>query len=427
MKKVICLLFILQIINIYAEPIDISLDTALDMATRNNIDIKRAVLELEGKRRGKDTAYNVFFPTISGNTGLSRSNTEPLESTGMTDTNFFAGYTASFSFTPALFNAITLLKRDYELGEITYAKAIKSTETNVKEIFYNLILLKEQISLLEDNLKTIENRYEQMKINYSGGLVSELELLQLQVSFENFKPELNTVNNTYNSILLNFKTLLGIPLDQEISIIGEIEPEINELSAKDAFDLALLNNKDLQAVYKYKEIFEAQKKTKKAQNFLPIINISYSGSTMLNDPFEDDRFDLDNFTDDGGALQFSVVYYFNALFPNSKERMEIEAIDRSIEDTNLQNEALSDGLKLQITNYISILNNSVKIQEGLKLTVLLAKKSLGQVQQAYDAGTTQLIDVESAENEYKKSRLELLKEKFNYANNLIRLEAIILP
>ncbi len=425
MKKLaIIMLLMSTVTSVFAETVSVDLDTALTLAKKNNIEIKRAVLNLDGKRRDKDTAYNVFYPKVSGNSALSRSNTDPSD---YSDINLLAGYTASFNFTPALFNAITLLKRDYELGEISYTKAVKSMETNVKEIFYNLILLKEQISLLEDNLKTIQNRYEQMKTNYSAGLVSELELLKIQVSYENFKPELNSINNTYNSILLNFKTTLGIPLDQDISIVGKIEPEINEFSVEDAYELALLNNSDLKSINKLKQFFEAQKKTIFSQKFLPVLNISYSGSTGLNDPFGDDMFKMDNFSDDSGALSFSVIYSFNALFPNSKERIELEKIDRSIMDTDLQVDSLNSGLKLQITNYISILNNSIKIQEGLKLTVLLAEKSLGQVKQAYDAGTSKLIDVESAENEYKKSRLELLKEKFNYTHNLLKLEAIISP
>lgn len=425
----IIILLISTVTSVFAETMIIDINTAVTLAKKNNIDLKRAALSLEGKRRDKVTAYNVFYPEIDGSATFAKSNLEPDPVDGYTasDTNLILGYSASFNFTPALFNAITLLKRDYQLGEISYEKVHKSIETNIKEIFYNLILIKEQISLLEDNLSNIENRYDQMKTNYNAGIVSELELLKVQVSYENFKPELNSINNTYNSILLNFKTLLGIDLDQEVFINGVIEPEINTLTVADAIDLALLNNSDLKSINKYTQFFDAQKKSTFSRDFLPLINISYSQSRILNDPFGDNRFKEDNFFDDTGKLSVSILYSLHSLFPNSSARMEQRKIEQSIKDTELQGEALIDGLKLQITNYISVLNNSIKIQEGLKFTVLLAEKSLGQVKQAYDAGTAKLIDVESAENEYKKSRLELLKEKFNYTHNLLNLEAIISP
>ncbi len=80
---------------------------------------------------------------------------------------------------------------------------------------------------------------------------------------------------------------------------------------------------------------------------------------------------------------------------------------------------------LQLTNHIATINNSVSIQKGLELTVSLAEKSLNKVHQAYKAGTAQLLEVENAQNEYKKARLELLKEKFNYTNTMLDIDSII--
>jgi len=416
MKKIITVLLLLISLPLMS----IDLDTALSLAKENNIQLKREGLKLDEKRRSKDTAYNVFFPKINGMGTYSRKNSDPnMES-------FTVGYSASLDFTPALFNGITVLIKDYELGQIGYAKVIKSINSNVKEIFYNIILIKEQISLLEDNLKTTKERYEQMKKNYEAGLVSEYELLKVQVSYENFKPELNSVRNTYNSILLNFKTLLGIPLEKEITIEGTIEPTINNITVDEAYNLALVNNSDIQIMDKYEELFDFQKKSTFSFNFLPIIRFSYGQSSTLIDPFGSD-FNLNNFGDDTGSFSITASYPIHNLFPNSSARLDLENIDRSITDIKLQKKALIDGLKMEISNYISILDNSVRIQEGLELTVMLAQKSLSQVKQAYWAGTAQLIDVESAENEYKKSRLELLKEKYNYTHNLISLETIISP
>lgn len=423
MNKIIFIFLTICMTSIYAgDSKQIDIEEAITLAKSNNIDLKVAALNLQEKRRGKDTAYNVFYPSISGSGTLSRSNTDPEI---YSDNNMLLGYDASFNFTPALFNAITLLKKDYELGEISYAKAVKTLEINIKEIFYNLILLEEQISLLEDNLKTIKNRYELTKINYDAGLVSELELLQIQVSYENFKPEINTINNIYNTTVMNFKNILGVDLNQDIIIDGEINPIVKELNVEEIYQLALDNNHDLKTVYKSEEFLQAQKKTLFSQNFMPVFNISYSQRAMFNDPFEEDLFDTDLYSDDSGSFSVTMLYSFDSLLPNSSARMEIEKVKRSINISRLRGESLLEGLKLQVTNYVSILNNSIKIQEGLGLTVLLAEKSLGKVQQAYAAGTAQLLEVESAENEYKKARLELLKEKFNYNNNLLKLESII--
>lgn len=403
----------------------ITLESAINLAKENNIELKRAVLQLNGVRKDRDTAYNVFFPKISGYTTISRSNIDPGEP--FSNINLSLGYEATFNFTPALFNAITLLKKNYELGEINYNQAVAYLEKDVKEIFYNILLLEEQNKLLENNLTTMKSRYNLTKLNYNAGLVSELELLKVQVSYENFKPELNNFKNMYNTTLISFKNMLGLNLDQNIVLSGEINPEIIILTVDEAFIMAINNNSDLKKIYKSSDFLEAQKKTKFSQNFLPVIALSYSSATNLNDPFGNNRLKVDNFSDDSGKFSFSLLYSFNALFPNSSERIELEKISRSISDIELQSESLINGLRLQITNYISTLNNSMNIQEGLKLTVLLAEKSLGKIEQSYSAGTSTLLEVENAQNEYKKARLELLKEKFNYNSNKLKLEAIISP
>lgn len=433
MKKVILICLIFTAVLGYSQAMEIDIDKAISLVKENNIDLKRSSLELYGKKRGVQSSFNVFYPTLSGSAIVSRSNTEPDPIAAGTPyeftpdaTNLVANYKAQFIFTPALFDAITLLKRDYELGEITYEQSQARIEKEVKVAFYNTILLKESISLLEDNLKTIQARYDLTKTNYEAGLVSELDLLQVQVSLENFKPELSNMRKIYNTSILNFKMFMGIPFEQEIEIIGEIEPEINEITYEEALQKAMENSDTLKLLNKSEELLFAQKKTIFNRNFLPVVGVEYSQGTVLNDPYDFERWeDEDNFVDDTGNFSFFLNYSFTALLPMSKERMEIEEIERSIQDLGLQRNATLDGIKLQIMNHIETLNTSITIQRGLELTVELAKKSLDRVEQAYKAGTVQVLEVENAENEYKKARLELVKEKFNYLNAWLELNSII--
>lgn len=433
-NKIIVLLIALMGFGplIAQEALTIDLDKAVSMAKSNNIDFKRAALKLKGDRDDKNSAYNVFIPKLSGTAAISKSNTEPASvqiGDGVyfepSDTNLSVGYKTNFTFTPALFSGISILNRKYELGEITFAQAVVEMENGVKEFFYNIILLREQKALLEDNLKTLQSRYDLTKMNYDAGLVSELELLKVQVSLENFKPELNKVKNGYDAALLNFKTLLGVDLNQEVIIEGEINPEIVKLTIDEAYDLALANNLTLRTVNKSVELFKAQKSAAFSRSFIPMVDFSYNYNRILNDPFGDDRLKEENFLDDTGSFTVALIYSFDSLFPGSKERMEVKGLDRKVLDLNLQRSALVDGLKVQVTNSINSLNNSLKMQKGLELTVDLARKTLEKVEVAYKAGTAQLLEVENAENEYKKARVELLREKFNYTMTSMKLNTII--
>lgn len=435
MKKI--LLLILTVFPLalgYSQAMEIDIDTAIKLVKENNIDLKRATLELTGKQRDVKSAFNVFYPQIGGQAKVKRLNTKPeprrnpltQEVVYQADyTSLELGYSASFTFTPALFDAITLLKRDYEMGEITYSQTVADLEKQVKVIFYNVILLRENISLLEDNLKTIQARYELTKTNYEAGLVSELDLLQVQVTLENFKPEISNLKVMYNKTLLNFKMFMGLDFDQDITILGEIEPEIQALSYEDALSQAMANSKTLKLLNKSEQVLFAQKSTIFNKNFLPAITFEYSQATGLDDPFGNGIFDKDDYVDDQGNFSIGMAYNFTGLLPMSQERMEIDKIKRQIGDLNYQRQAAVDGIKLQVRSQIDTLNTSLSIQKGLELTVELAKKSLEKVEQAYKAGTVQVLEVEAAENEYKQARLNLLKEKFNYLNTWLELNSII--
>ena len=117
-----------------------------------------------------------------------------------------------------------------------------------------------------------------------------------------------------------------------------------------------------------------EKKAALLKSFLPVANISYSSGTIYNDG---------DFTNDNGSLSLAVFFSFSSLLPNSKERVEMENLDRRIEDINLQNIDAINSTRLQVINLLNSLKNSIRIQEGLELTVSLAKKSLTAIEKAY--------------------------------------------
>lgn len=425
MKQILTLLLLLMTgFILCADETIVDIEKALILAKENNITLKREIIALENRKISLDTAYNVFYPSVSGMATLAESNTEP-EYEGVSPTNLLLEYSASFNFTPALFDAVTLLKRDYELGEITYEEVEKQIELNIKKIFYSIIFLEEQINVLEESLATVKARYDLTKLNYDAGLVSELELLQVEVSYKNFLPELHNLKNIYNNTKLNFKNLLGLELDKELILTGDLEIDKVTLSFDGAFERAKRENNNLNLISKSLELLEAQKKAEFSRGFLPIINVQYKSGTILNDALDLDKYEVDNFSDDNGAFSLSLLYSFTPLLPNSPERVKLKKLDRSVMDVELQQREFLDNLKLNITHLLATLNNSIEIQQGLKLTVDLSKRMLEMTENSYKRGTSQLLEVDNANNEYNKARLELLREQINYYNAYIELESLI--
>ncbi|MDR1957338.1 MAG: TolC family protein, partial [Treponema sp.] len=63
--------------------------------------------------------------------------------------------------------------------------------------------------------------------------------------------------------------------------------------------------------------------------------------------------------------------------------------------------------------------------EAQRLTADLAERTYRLTDQAYRAGLNDLLEVQNAELELRKSRIGVLEQQFNYLNGLIDLEYAI--
>ena len=68
------------------------------------------------------------------------------------------------------------------------------------------------------------------------------------------------------------------------------------------------------------------------------------------------------------------------------------------------------------------LEKSVKSIEVLKLNIALAERAFKKAEEAYAAGSKELLEVQNSELELKKARLNLLQEEYNYTVGILDLE-----
>lgn len=97
-------------------------------------------------------------------------------------------------------------------------------------------------------------------------------------------------------------------------------------------------------------------------------------------------------------------------------------MENSIEKTKLGLQQAKEGAELEIQSIVMRLNKSVQSLETLKLNVALAQKVYEMAMEAYNAGNKELLEVENAEIELNKAKLEVIKEKYNYKTGLLDLE-----
>ncbi|MGL1889992.1 MAG: TolC family protein [Spirochaetaceae bacterium] len=410
-------------VNIFSEPLIINQNKAIELTLQNSLSLKKQKLTQLNAELDKKTSYNAFYPKLTGTTGFSHNNTTQTTDIGtmtfdIPPTNFILGFETSLMFSPAIIDGIKLLNSNVELEEINTSKKEIELVRDIKKSFYTLILLEEQIKVLQYNHDELEKRYKQLQENYKMGYVDELQLLEVQVGLENFKPQLNNLKQLYDISIKSFKNSLGVKSD--IILDGTIEITENSISG----DTDLENSIDVALLDKSLEFIDIQIDLKK-HSFYPALVLSYSMSTALNDPFETDNWDSDNFLDDMGTFSAMLAMSFDSLLPNSKTRTEIKKLENSKKIAAIGREELLDGLDLMLTQKIQVLDNSLELQDSLQSTINLAKRRVDLTILAYNQGSKELLEVESAENELRKAQLELLSEKYNYLAATFDIEYMI--
>ena len=164
-----------------------TVDKAVEYALANSHTLKSADIDLEIKQRAAQYSWNVLVPTIKTSGTLSRQNDidSTIESanasvqmanaiaylttgrpgttkkTKETESMHWAGVGnvgISWNFSLAYIEQIQAAKADYETGRISLEQSRKETETNVKKLFYGLLLQQENIKLQKESLEIARRR-----------------------------------------------------------------------------------------------------------------------------------------------------------------------------------------------------------------------------------------------------------------------------
>lgn len=423
MKRILSALVIIFMLTamISAETVMIDIEKSVELALENNLGLKISRLDVAINKRAADLSWNRFIPTVQASGTMMRWNTEQI----FPRWGLSAGLDISLTLSYALFKEIEGTKIDYASGLISYETAIKQLERDVRKNFYNILVFEEKLKLMEQDIEAAYNRFEQAKINYRNGLVPELSVLSAQVGYENLKPVLTEMKLGYATMLDGFKMLLGIDLNTDLKITGDIEIEPIELNTEILADLFLAGRLDILSLNKTVQSLENKKSTIQLRTMTPmlILGLNYDPA-FGKDPWENNWFeDMDtNWNQQSGMFRMTLSMSLDSFLPWSFAQTGIRDIEDGITQLKLGLAQARMGAEMEIKTLIMQLNKSKEQLQTLNLNIQLAEKAYRMSQEAYDAGSRELLEVEDSERDLNTAKLEVLKEKYNYITGLLDLE-----
>lgn len=436
----------------------LTIKDAVELVEKNSRTLKSTAIDTEIKARAAKYGWNVLLPTVQVTGTMSRANEYSPSSAGMAQlgatlqnlaallqtgtmgtataaTDFadeearwttVGGLSASWTFNLAMLQAIKASKMAYEGGKITWEQSQREVTTQVKKVFYGLLLQRENLKIKQATLENSRQRMIQAQTNYRNGAVPELSLLQAQVAYQNMVPDVEESEHAFRQTLDTFAFLLGVPVGTEIELIGDIEPVYIEADADKLLAQYGGNNLDIQSLKNNIETLKVKVAATNLSTWTPSLAVSwalqpaYIGEDgawhFYNGIGKDDDWY------DSGSLSLTLAWNLTNMLPWSSNRQSVKDDQATIAKLELNLEMLLENQKVEVRKAVDTLNQARAQIDAMGRNVTLAQRAYDMTMRSYRAGATELLDVRDAEESLNQAKLGQLSQKNNYISALMDLE-----
>jgi outer membrane protein TolC len=244
------LLLLMAAPTLAQEAQSIDLNSAITMALDKNENYQIARKELDRADARIMEAISSALPQITGNFTYLRNWEIPsatFELGGETQT-FKIGtnhsYTADLTLTQPLYSAgrtgsaLKIAKIAKKAARQILRQSSQDLKVQVFNGYYGALMAQDVFKVNEEALRLAQDNLDLVQKMFDQGMAAEFDLLRARVAVANLQPSVIKARDDANLALNSFKNLLGLSLDNNISLIGDSDstrfvlPPIDEVAAQ---------------------------------------------------------------------------------------------------------------------------------------------------------------------------------------------------
>ncbi|MCU7492701.1 MAG: TolC family protein [Ignavibacteria bacterium] len=422
MKKILFINLLLPAI-MFAQAQKLSLQQSIELGLKNSKDLRISQSKATTAESKVTEANSQLLPQLKFAAGYTRLSSVPPFQVSIPGAPFpikisdviLNNYNIRFSLQQPLFTGLRLtsLKSAAELNskaaETDYSKDVNEASFKIQSSFWQLYKAEEMLNLLNETLLQNERHLQDTKNNLENGLVTQNDVLKLEVVYSNTKLQQIEAQNNLDIAKMSFNQALGLPLNSQTAIdAGTIDTSITGYRFEDILKEAKENRGELKSM-EYR--LEASGEGIRAARSGWFPSVYLSANYYYNRPNQRYQPPIDVFKntwDLGVTLNWDI---WNWGLTSSQTSQA--------EETRVQAEAslsqLNDAVELEVySNYLTYERSSEKISVS-RQSVLQAKENYRIINDKYNAQlatSTDLIDAETA----------VLQAETNYNNALVDYE-----
>ncbi len=422
------IVLIFSILNIELkaqEPLRVTLDQALEIALSESNTIKIADMTVEKSGYAQKGSYASLYPNVNISSSYQRTllkqvmvmdmGGQAMEIKVGRDNNISASASASMPLVNAsLWESLKLSALDVELA-VEQARSSKvSMISQVKQVFYGVLLAKESLEVMTEVFNNAQANYEKTLQRYNVGKASELEKLRAQVNVMNAEPNVSSAENAVLLATWQLKAVMGLNLDTDLETVGELDDYTEQLLTPYVSEDNISNNSSMIQLEIQNRMLESTIRMQKKQ-YLPTLaaSINYNYSAMGDDK-------LSWFPSSNAALSLSIPVFdgFQKHYNIKQSKITKDMLDVQRQDTERQ-------IRLAIRNYNDQIALCVKNYTAANSTVGIAQKSYEISEKMYEVGKATLVELNDAQLALMQAQLTQAQAIYSFMVAKASLDELI--
>lgn len=393
------------------DTLNITIEYAIEYALENNPEIVQSTLDFKTSQAKVDEARSVFYPNISASgyyAYLSDVAVFELDSM-LIPMGQHENYNYQISLQQILFtwgkiyNAYRIAGLGKDVAQLNIIRKKQEIRSSVTDAFYGLLVLKEMVTLSHESLLQLERHTNTVEKRYKAGLVPRFDLLRAQVQVANLKPQLIEAENGLKLTQEGFKMLLGLPLQQEFKLTGELQMVDEEFDIDDLITTALENRIELKNLNKLTDIAKYSKAIARRANLPTLV----AGATYVRTkPFGFGGNDW------GTNITFNVGFEF-PIFTGFKNLAQYKQATLQLTGARLAFENLEKGITFEV-------KQAFYNFQAAKQSIAAALENVAQAEKTYEIINTRYRSGLATNLEFMDIQLAAMQARTNYLSALKR-------
>ena len=304
------------------------------------------------------------------------------------------------------------IEMNYENARISYALQLLNVERNITSQFYSLFTSQQNLEISEKELENAEKNFNIIKDKVEADLITKDEYYQAELNLAQSRSSLENQRVSLENAKDNFKQALGIPLDQDIMVVCDIEAEPVFVDQAKALESATTTRLELR-----------QREISREQQEMSMIQVkdndSFSGNISLSLGVMGDDPDFPNIYDNPTnnprvAISFSVpIFDWGAR----KARIKAAEIERKMFELSAEEELKSIEMNVRST---------CRSLDNLLGQISIAEQSQKNAQLTYDLNEERYRNGELTGMQMNQFQTQLSNSKMSYTQAIINYKVQLL-